>query len=122
MILSKAAFRLKRLDYLWALESIIGFYTDLGYETMRRRFIDRYLEAVLSCCNGARYLLNRPDVVRQIEKQTKTFLRKENICLTREQFGEFLNVMHPDIAKIYWPVSGAVHTLRRRGFSGILKR
>jgi len=119
---TKAAFRLKRLDYLWALESIIGFYTDLGYETMRRRFIDRYLEAVLSCCNGARYLLNRPDVVRQIEKQTKTFLRKENICLTREQFGEFLNVMHPDIAKIYWPVSGAVHTLRRRGFSGILKR
>ena len=104
------------------MESIICFYTDLGYETLRQRFIDRYLEAVLSCCNGARYLLNRPDVVSQIEKQTKTFLRKEKINLTREQFGEFLNVMRPDIAKIYWPISGAVHTLRQKGFAGILKK
>lgn len=119
---TKAAFRLKRLDYLWALERIIGFYTDLGYETLRQRFVDRYLEAVLSCCNGARYLLNRPDVVRQIEKQTKTFLRKEKILLTREQFGEFLNVMRPGIAKLYWPVSGAVNTLRQKGFAGILKK
>ncbi len=119
---TKAAFRLKRLDYLWALESIIGFYSGLGYAEMRRRFLDRYLEAVLSCCNGARYLLNRPDVVRQIEKQVKAFLRRENIRLTQQQLGEFLNVMRPGLAKLYWPVNGAVSTLHRQGISGILQK
>ena len=119
---TKAAFRLKRLDYLWALESIIGFYRELGYETMRQRFLHRYLDAVLSCCNGARYLLNRPDVVKQIEKQTRAFLRREQVQLTREQFGELLNVMRPGLAKVYWPVGGAVSTLRREGISGVWKK
>lgn len=119
---TKASFRLKRLDYLWALESIIGFYTDLGYSRMRQRFIDRYLEAVLSCCNGARYLLNRPDVVKQIAKQTNAFLRAQDIRLTGYQRGEFLNVMQPGLAKIYWPVSAVAGTLRQEGISGILKK
>lgn len=119
---TKAAFQLKRLDYLWALESIIGFYTDLGYERMRQRFLDRYFHAVLSCCNGARYLLNRPDVVKKIEKQMKSFLCAQDIKLTQQQYGEFLNVMHPGWAKLYWPVSGALSTLQQEGISGILKK
>lgn len=119
---TKAAFRLKRLDYLWALESIIDFYTAKGYERMRQRFIDRYVEAVLSCCNGARYLLGRPDVVRQIEKQTKAFLRRRKIRLTKEQFEALLDAMHPKLVKLYWPVSGAVNTLRRQGVSGVLRK
>ena len=119
---TKAAFRLKRLDYLWALESIIGFYGSLGYETLRQRFIDRYAEAVLSCCNGARYLLDRPDVVKQIEKQMKAFLRREQIKLTKDQFEPLLDVMHPQLIKLYWPVSGAVSALRREGVSGVLRK
>ena len=119
---TKAAFRLKRLDYLWALESIISFYGSLGYETLRRRFIDRYAEAVCSCCNGARYLLDRPDVVKQIEKQTKDFLRREQIKLTREQFEPLLDVMHPRLIRFYWPVSGAVHTLKEEGIAGVWRK
>lgn len=119
---TKAAFRLKNLDYLWALESIIGFYSDLGYEKLRQRFIDRYADAVLSCCNGARYLLNRPDVVKEIEKQTNAFLRREQIRLTKEQFEGLLDVMHPKLVKLYWPVSGAVNTLHHQGLSGVLRK
>ena len=119
---TKAAFQLKRLDYLWALESIIGFYGSLGYKTLRSRFVDRYAEAVLSCCNGARYLLQRPDVVKRIEKQTRSFLRRERIRLTKEQFEPLLDVMHPKLIRVYWPVSGAVRTLHRQGISGVLKK
>lgn len=119
---TKAAFRLKRLDYLWALESIIGFYGELGYPDLRRRFIDRYAEAVLSCCNGARYLLDRPDVVKQIEKQTKDFLRRERIRLTKPQFEALLDVMHPKLVKLYWPVSGAVNTLQQEGVPGVWRK
>ena len=119
---TKAAFRLKNLDYLWALESIIGFYTGLGYEKLRERFISRYIDAAISCCNGARHLLHRPDVVRQIEKQTKTFLRREKIRLTRQQFEGLLDVTHPVLIRLYWPVSGAITTLRRQGIAGVFRK
>lgn len=119
---TKAAFRLKSLDYLWALESIIDYYSGLGYAQMRRRFTDRYFGAVLSCCNGARHLLNRPDVVKQIEKQTRQFLRRQQIRPTQEQFEQLLDVMHPCLVKIYWPVSGAMKTLRQQGVAGILRK
>ena len=119
---TKSEFRLKRLDYLWALESISGFYTELGYLQMRKRFADRYIDAAINCCSGARYLLNRPDVVRQIEKQTKCFLRREGISMSKEQFEAFLDVTHPKIIKLYWPLSGAVNTLRQDGFSGVFRK
>jgi hypothetical protein len=89
---------------------------------MRQRFIDRYAEAVYSCCNGARYLLQRPDVVKQIEKNTRAFLRREKIKLTRKQFENLLEVMHPKLVKIYWPVSGAISTMRQYGVLGLLKK
>ena len=119
---TKSEFRLKRLDYLWALESIIGFYTSLGFSEMRRRFVGRYLGAVVACCEGARYLLNRPDVVKQIEKQTRRFLRREQIKPEKEQFEAMLEVMHPELMRFYWPVSGAFRTLREQGISGLLKK
>ena len=119
---TKSAFRLKTLDYLWALESIIDFYGDLGYKAMRQRFADRYIDAAINCCNGARHLLQRPDVVRQIEKQTKAFLRRENIRLNKEQFEALLDVTHPTLIRFYWPLSGAVNTLRRQGLSGVIQK
>lgn len=119
---TKSEFRLKSLDYLWALESIIGFYSGLGYETMRGRFIRRYIEAVTNCCYGVRYLLGRPDVVRKIEKNTRSFMRREKIKLTKPQFEALLDVTHPKLVKWYWPVSGACSTIRQQGLSGLLRK
>ena len=119
---TKAAFREKTLDYLWALESIIGFYTDLGYGQMRKRFASRYIDAAINCCSGARHLLQRPDLVKQVEKQTRSFLRRENIKLTKDQFEAFLDVTHPKLIRIYWLASGVWNRLRKKGFSGILQR
>lgn len=119
---TKAAFREKTLDYLWALESIIGFYTDLGYGQMRKRFASRYVDAAINCCSGARNLLQRPDLVKQVEKQTRSFLRRENIILTKDQFEAFLDVTHPKLIRIYWPVSGVWNRLQKKGFSGILQK
>lgn len=119
---TKSQFRLKRLDYLWALESIIGHYTTLGYGKMRQRFIDRYVDAAVSCCNGARYLLNRPDVVKEIEKNTRAFLRREKIKLNITQFEALLEVTRPGLMKFYWPVRGAARTLQQQGISGLLRK
>ena len=119
---TKADFCLKRLDYLWALESIIGYYRALGYEILRQRFVSRYLEAVISCCNGARYLLGRPDVVKQIERQTRATLRREHIRLTQEQFEALLDATHPRLVKLYRPIRGGLDTLHQQGISGVFQK
>ncbi len=119
---TKGDFKLQRLDYLWALESIIGHYTDLGYQQMRQRFLVRYLDAVVNCCNGVRYMLFRPELSKGIEKQVRSFLRREKVSLTKQQFESLLEVMHPGIMWLYWPVAGGISTLRQQGLTGVLKK
>lgn len=119
---TKGDFKIKRLDYLWALESIIGHYTALGYEQMRSRFLERYLAAVVNCCNGVRYMLFQPELSKNIEKQVRTFLRREKVSLTKRQFESLLEVMHPEIMWLYWPVAGGISTLKQQGLVGILKK
>lgn len=119
---TKSSFSLKKLDYLWALESISRFYGSLGYARMRRRFLDRYVDAAVSCCNGARHMLGRPDVVRNIEKNVRRFLKQERVKLTKTQFESLLDAMHPGLIRVYWPVEGAVRTLKEAGLSGLVRK
>ena len=119
---TKSTFSIKRLDYLWALESIIGHYKTLGYGNLSRRFLERYINAVASCCNGVRYGLQQPKLVKPIEKQVRGFLRREGFSLTKTQFEVLLDAMHPQVMWLYWPVSGAFFTLRQQGITGLLKK
>lgn len=119
---TKSKFSIKRLDYLWALESIIGHYTALGYWNLRSRFLERYIDAAASCCNGVRYDLQQPKLVKAIEKQVRSFFRAQNVSISRTQFETLLDAMHPKLIRYYWPASGAVYTLREQGISGLLKK
>jgi hypothetical protein len=119
---TKRTFNLKRLDYLWALESIMGYYASLGYLQLRQRFLDRYVEAAAGGCYGVRFELQQPEMVKPIEKQVRGFLRREKLPLTKLQFEMLLDAMHPKLIRLYWPVSGAVSTLRKQGLSGIWKK
>lgn len=110
---TKSTFSMKKLDYLWALESIIRFYSSIGYSQMRQRFFERYVEAVVSCCNGVRHMLGRPDEVREIEKSVKQFLREEKLHLTRKQFEALLDAMHPKLIGFYWLAAGAVRRMTK---------
>ena len=119
---TKSNFSLKKLDYLWALESIIRYYDAIGFVRMRRRFWDRYVDAVISACNGMRHMLQREDVVKEIEHQFRAFSREQKLKLTQSQFEALLDVTHPKLIKLYWPVSGAVRTLREQGLSGMVRK
>jgi len=119
---TKGDFKLSRLDYLWALESIIVHYTGLGYQQMRQRFLERYLAAVVNCCNGVRYMIFQPEKSKDIEKQVRSFLRREKVSLTKQQFEALLEVMHPEVMWLYWPVAGGISTLKEQGISGLLKK
>ena len=119
---TKSTFSMKKLDYLWALESIIRYYNSLGFARMHKRFSDRYIDAVISCCNGVRYMLGQEAAVKTIEKQFRKFCREQKIKLTQPQFEALLDVAHPRLIRFYWPVAGGVNTLREQGISGVAKK
>jgi len=119
---TKSQFTLKRLDYLWALEQIIRFYTQLGYLQLRERFVERYVEAAASCYHGAYHTLGRPDVARNVERSVRKFLRRQKLRLTKAQFELLLDTMHPRLVRLYWPVEGVVRTLREQGAAAVLRK
>lgn len=119
---TKSDFSLKKLDYMWALESIIRYYDSLGFDRMRRRFFDRYVEAVISSCNGLRYMLQQEEKVREIEQQYRKFSRRQNLRPSQAQFEALLDVTHPKLVKLYWPIAGGIRTLRDQGISEMVKK
>lgn len=119
---TKSNFSMKKLDYLWALESITRYYESLGYDEMRRRFFDRYVDAVIASCNGVRYMLEQDSAVKPIAKQFWRFAKEQNLQPTQVQWEALLDVTHPKLIKVYWPLSGAVRTLREQGVSGMIRK
>ena len=61
-------------------------------------------------------------MVKQIDKQTRAFLRRHGVKLEKEQFEALLDAAHPKLVKLYWPVSGAMRTLRQQGVSGVIQK
>lgn len=103
---TQSAYSVKKLDYLWALESILSYYRQIGYGRMAQRFFDRYVEAVVSACNGLQYELHRRDLAKQVERNCRRFAREEKLSLSRRQWELLLDTMHPRLAGLYWPAAG----------------
>lgn len=117
---TQTQFTRKKLDYLWALESIIRFYGSLGWDRMQGRFVARYAEAAANFCYEAR--LACPEEVGGIERSVCRFAREEKLRFTTEQKETMLQAMHPEWMGLYWPVAGAVRTLREQGVSGLIRK
>lgn len=117
---TKKAFSEKRLDYLWALESILTFWGSVGYVQLRQRFLDRYAEAAASCILGARQYLGRPDLARKTARSARRFLRREKLRLTKPQFELLFDAAHPRLIRLYWPAEACLRTLRGEGIGALL--
>ena len=101
---------MKKLDYLWALESILRFYASLGWMQMRQRFFERYVNAVASACYGVRHELNKPERTKEISANARKLFREQGLKLNQEQMELFLDAAHPKLVKYYWYYAG----IRRR--------
>ena len=117
---TQSRFSMKKLDYLWALESIIRFYSSVGYLTLRERFCGLYADAVAGCYYRVKYELNDPGAARKIEKAARR-LRRE-IPFTKAQFETMFSAMHPKLVRLYWPLEGGIRTLREDGVSGLIRK
>lgn len=117
---TQSRFSMKKLDYLWALEGIIRFYSSVGYTTLRERFGTLYAEEAAGDYHRVRYELNDPKAARDIEKAARR-LRRE-IPFTKAQFETMFSAMHPKLTRLYWPLEGAARTLREDGVSGLIRK
>ncbi|MBD9221163.1 MAG: glycosyltransferase family 2 protein [Clostridiales bacterium] len=117
---TQSRFSMKKLDYLWALEGMIRFYSSVGYTTLRERFGTLYAEEAAGDYHRVRYELNDPKAARDIEKAARR-LRRE-IPFTKAQFETMFSAMHPKLVRLYWPLEGAARTLREDGVSGLIRK
>ena len=117
---TQSRFSMKKLDYLWALEGIIRFYSSVRYTTLRERFGTLYAEEAAGDYHRVRYELNDPKAARDIEKAARR-LRRE-IPFTKAQFEIMFSAMHPKLTRLYWPLEGAARTLREDGVSGLIRK
>lgn len=117
---TQSRFSMKKLDYLWALEGIIRFYSSVGYLTLRERFGTLYAEEAAGCYYRVKYELNDTKAARNIEKAARR-LRRE-IPFTKAQFETMFSAMHPKLVRLYWPLEGAARTLREDGVSGLTRK
>lgn len=108
---TKSQFNLKKLDYLWALESMIGYFRSVGYHTLAQRFLERYVEAAASACYGVRQELNRPELVNGILSDVKKFLRREQMKLTRQERLSLLEAAHPNAMGRFWKAAEKLRKL-----------
>ena len=108
---TKSSFSLKKLDYLWALESITAFYGSIGYTQMQQRFFRRYVDAAINACYGVRCDLGDGRLAKTIEKRAKNFSREQGLALLYEEKVNLLDAAHPKLIRYYWPVAGVLRRL-----------
>ena len=108
---TKSQFSLKKLDYLWALESMIGYFQSVGYHTLAQRFLARYVEAAASACYGVRNELKRPELANGILADVQKFLSRQELKLTREERLSLLEAAHPNAMGAFWKTAEKVRKL-----------
>ena len=108
---TKSQFSLKKLDYLWALESMIGYFQSVGYHTLAQRFLTRYVEAAASACYGVRNELKRPEMANGILADVQKFLSRQELKLTREERLSLLEAAHPNAMGKFWKTAEKVRKL-----------
>ena len=80
---------MKKLDYLWALESITSFFGAVGYLRMQKRFADRYADAAAESCYGLRCQLQQPELAKEVYRNTRQYFRKEKLNMEQQLFEKF---------------------------------
>lgn len=112
---TQRAFSKKRLDYLWALESIIRFYGGCGYPALQKRFCGLYAETAAdyyrSCIQQDWQA--EADAIRET---ARTLFLRDRMPLSKRQFELLLDAFHPKLVRWYWPLEAVLRRL------GIVKR
>lgn len=101
---TKSEFRLKQLDYLWALETQLAFYRQLQYTKMRVVVGNVYIYELLYFQSEVQKKLGDRKTARKLKCKLKKFfiMNKEEYNLNNQQVLSILNQIYPNLMKLYW--------------------
>lgn len=97
---TQRAYSPKKMDYLWALESILRFYRDLGYKEMAARFCDLYVWEAVTQWDQLQQL-GMGDKARAIRKVAWKLFVVERIPLPQELLDAMFNAFYPRLHRYY---------------------
>lgn len=117
---TQRSFSLKKRDYLWALDSIIRYYHSLGYGNLTKRFCDLYVEEAAGQYCRIGQELGDPEARKKVKQDAIALA--QTVPMTMAQKEILLDVFHPKLIRYYWPIAGAVRTLKNGGMSAVLAK
>lgn len=109
---TKSEFRLKQLDYLWALETQLAFYRQLHYAKMRTVVGNVYVYELLYFQSEVQKKLGDRKTARRLRHKLIRFLvmNKGESNLNNKQMLSILDQIYPNLMKLYW---GAASLLKK---------
>ena len=114
---TQRSFSLKKRDYLWALDSIIRYYHSLGYQTLAERFADLYMREVAGQYYRIREDMDNPQALKELKASVRSLAKI--VPLTKEQKERLMDSFYPKLIRYYWPIEGAVRTMKETGLRGL---
>ncbi len=99
---TQTGFSVKRLDYLWATEEQICFYSERGYETLSRFFCNEYFKMVISNYNNMKAASMSEALIKKMVKESKRVYRcnRKAVTLTEYEYARLQQVWHPHTYKL----------------------
>lgn len=110
---TQQGFSVKKMDYLWALESIIRFYDAVDYPNMKLRFARLYGGEIINCGYGIRSVLQDPGLLKDLRVRARRFAAEQNIRFPLEIQEQILDALYPKLIRFYWPAKGIARRVSR---------
>lgn len=118
---TRVTFNVKKLDYLWALESIIVHYGNIGYGHMQQRFLTAYVDTAVAF-SGILRTTHLKKRARQVLTDSLRFVHKNRLPLTPKQKKRLWSAMHPWLSEKCCQVKSAILILQKQGLAALLRK
>lgn len=121
---TKSQFSMKKLDFLWALDSMIQFYGTIGFFQTRERLLGRLVDETAEYHRLLK-AIGEKSRARSIYRDLRHCLRREGYQkkLTKAQREHLLDARCPSwVMKLYWPAEGFLRVLHQQGVSGLVRK
>jgi len=122
---TKSAFSLKKLDFLWALETQMAFYKSVGYARMYRKICAYYLTTAAWYSRRVHYELNLPKQAAPIRRKMRQVLEEtplQTLPVTKDECRQIRDALHPHRSQLKRLPRVCADTLKNGGLRALTAR
>ena len=122
---TKSQFRLKHLDFLWALEEQLRFYQNIGYANMEKIIAAYFLQTTAWYSSRVHHELNNIPEAEKIRRRMRRVMQRhplDSLSLTVEQMRSIRWSLHPMLAQALRLPRVICNELSHGGLPSLLRR